>query len=249
MRVFEVTKDQHLAQAKKLHASVYLENGYIGREHINNNGLMTKKHDPYQNHSTYFAVLEKHGREERVIATARQIEPKGRKGHASFPTIEKLELEPNVERAIHALNPADCVEISGLAKQTGYSSYASFLLYRAMWQHSLREKHQLWLMAADVRVFNNLKFLFGDALVQIGEKTHYMGSYVVPAALEVDRSLDVFIRNSRSFNPGLRLLHREYIRFFLEGLPAKYLKPRQLSDLRLSKLEGIQKEEDVEEPV
>lgn len=235
LKVLRVTKQTHLHQAKRLHAEVYLENGYIEPGHIDANGTISVEHDPYQSHATYFVVVEMNGSEEQIVATARQIHPKGKKGHASFPTMEKLKLENNVRKAIESLDPMQCVEISALAKRKGYSSFASFLIYRALWQHSVRAQHQLWLMACDAIYYNRLKFLFRDALMQIGEETFYMGSRVIPAALEVDRSLDIMISNSRSLNPAQRLLHREYIRFFLEGLPTKYLKPHHLRALNYSR--------------
>ena len=234
LRAVRIKKDDHLDEAKKLHAEVYLDHGYIEAMHVNSKGHMKLNHDPYQAHADYFAVIEKQGSKEAIVATARQIYPKGIKGHASFPTMSKLELEPNVRQAIESLNPAECIEISALAKKKGFTSFASFMLYRAMWQYSLKTHHKIWIMACDARLYGNLKFLFGDALQQIGKKTHYMGSDVVPAILEVDRSLDVFISGAKSLNPTRRLLHREYIRFFLDGLPAKYLRPRQLSELHLN---------------
>jgi hypothetical protein len=97
-------------------------------------------------------------------------------------------------------------------------------------------------MACDARVYKHLKFLFSDALVQVGPKTHYMGSAVIPAVLEVDRSLDVVISRSRSLNPLLRRLHIQLIKFFLAGLPAKYLKPRQLSALNIRTMDELASE-------
>ena len=122
LRVVMVTKDLHLKQAKSLHAQVYLENGFIADKQLNRNGHIKLEHDPYQAHSGYFVVIEKLGRVERVVATARQIKATGHKGHASFPTMAKLKLEPHVRSAIESLDPKDCVEISALAKEKGYTT-------------------------------------------------------------------------------------------------------------------------------
>jgi hypothetical protein len=232
LRPMLVKTNEQLSKAKQLHASVYLANGYIEKSHVNNKGHITLAQDPYQEHSQYFVVAERGTGE--VVATARQIGVSGRKGHLSFPTLKHIEIDEQVRQALGALDPKNCVEISALAKKKGYTSYASFMIYRALWQHSLRSRHQVWLMACDARVYKHLKFLFADALTQVGKETIYMGSTVVPAVLEVDRSLDVVIGRSRSINPALRALHKELIRFFLAGLPAKYLKPRQLTELHLT---------------
>ena len=74
-------------------------------------------------------------------------------------------------------------------------------------------------MSCDVRLYRRLKFLFGDALTQVGKESYYMGSMVVPAALEVEHSLQVVQAGERSHNPLQRQLRRAMVKFFLEGLP------------------------------
>jgi hypothetical protein len=211
--------NKDLRAAQKLHAAVYLERGFIESQHLNKDGRMAVRHDPYQKHADYFAVVEGVGKNQRVIATARQITARPEQGYVSFPTLAKLGIDPSIRQAIESLSPTTCVEISGLAKTKGYSSYATFLLYRSLWQHSLQQKHQVWVMACDAQVYARLKYFFGDALLQIGGKVHYMGSDVVPAILEVDRSLGILQKKTRSLNFARQQLRREMTRFFLDGLP------------------------------
>ena len=213
-----VNEKTYLATAQRLHASVYLAEKYIETHHVNNDGRMTRRADPYQDHSEYFVVSYVTDGVPEVIATARQINAKKTKGHDSFPTIEKLNLYPKMRHAIEKLDPHKCVEISGLAKKRGHTSYATLLLYRQMWQHSVRSEHIMWLMACDSKVYKRLKFLFGDALTEIGEPSVYMGSEVVPAALEVHKSLDALLSSARTLNPVKRSMKREMIKFFVRGL-------------------------------
>ena len=230
-----VTEEYLLKAAQRLHAKVYLERKYIEELHLTVDRRINLAEDPYQEHADYFIVNHIHNGKSEVVATARQIKVRAQKGHMSFPTIEKFKLDPKMSKAIHDLDPVTCVEISGLAKQHGHSSYAALLLYRAMWQYSVRSGHQLWLMACDAMVYKQLKFMFGDALTQIGKPTMYMGSEVVPAALEVHQSLGELLKATRGINFVKRSMKLELIKFFVRGLSPELLTPQHVAELeRLS---------------
>ena len=218
-----VTEKTFLKQAKLLHAEVYLQRNFITADQLDRNGHLSVDHDPYQNHADYFVVSHAVDGELTVVATARQIKVNGEAGHASFPTISKLKLYAQNKAMIERVDPADCVEISALAKKRGHSSFATLMLYRQMWHHSLREHHVLWLMACDEAVFTQLKDLFGDALTQIGPKAFYMGSWVVPAALEVNSTLRAISTTRSGLNPVKRALKRDLVNFFSRGLPGSDL--------------------------
>lgn len=214
--------NQRINDAKSLHASVYLKKGYIKHLDLDENGRLHKEADSYQEHSHYFTVNDHSNSSKPVVATARQIHRKEGLNHDSFPTIKNMELYPDMKQAILALDPSKCVEISGLAKIKGVSSSAVLMLYRSMWHYSLRRKHHLWLMACDVNAFERLQYLFGDALVRIGDNSFYMGSEVVPAMLEVHRSVDSLMAESKSLNPFKRRMKRELVKFFMAGLSLKF---------------------------
>ena len=215
------TNKARINDSRVLHAKAYMKRGYVQKADINDHGHINEENDPYYAHSAYFAASERNGTR-RVIATARQIHDNGKDGHESFPTIKELELYPDMKEAIMALDANKCVEISGLAKVSGASSSAVMALYRSMWHHSLRRKHHVWLMACDLKAFERLKYLFGDALVRIGDDSYYMGSHVVPAMLEVHRSVDALMQESRTLNPLKRRMKRELVRFFMTGLSIKF---------------------------
>jgi len=210
--------DELVDAAKKLHAETYLRRGYIEPKHIDKTGVINRKYDPHQDHSTYFVVRNR----EEVVATARQIRVNGDAGHASFPTMAKINIYKTVKAALEGINPIFVVEISGLAKSQGTQPMAVLMLYRTMWQYSLRHEHRIWLASIDEGAYSRLKFLFGDALVRIGNSTFYMGSIVIPVMLEVDRSIYPLLRGSKTLNPAKRLLKRQLVKFFLDGLPKKY---------------------------
>ncbi len=208
-------------EAKRLHAKIYLHNGYVTGADIGPDLKLHGQADPYQEHANYFVVRNHQLPKKPVVATARQIYANPEHGHDSFPTIKELELYPEMKRLILAIDPSRCVEISGLAKDHDVTSTAAMTLYRALWHHSLRRRHHVWLMACDARVYRNLEFLFGSALVRIGDNTFYMGSEVVPAMLEVHSSIDPLMQDAKSFNPFKRKMKRSLVKFFMHGLSVK----------------------------
>ena len=216
----------YLAAAKQLHANIYLGRNFIAPTQLNEHGHLSVEHDPYQEHADYFVVTRTNGGSSEVIVTARQIKAQNPHGHISFPTVSKLELYPESRASIEVLDPVNCIEISALAKRRGESSFAVLMLYRYMWHYSLRNGHQLWLMACDEAVYAQLQFLFGAALVEIGPKTYYMGSWVVPAMLNVDRSVETLTRNTRTMNPFKYRLKRDLAAYLMRGMPTPASSPK-----------------------
>jgi len=220
-KAIHTTHANTIEEAKRLHAKVYLFRNYITEKDLNKNKVLHKKADPYQDHSNYFVVRHHNAKTRTVVATARQIVAT-KHGHSSFPTMKELELYPEMRKAIEAVDPSKCVEISGLAKMHGVSSTATLTLYRTLWHHSLRRGHHIWLVACDAQVYKKLHFLFGKAFVRIGDNAFYMGSEVVPAMLEVHRSIDPLMQDSKSMNPFKRKMKRNLVKFFMQGLSVKY---------------------------
>ena len=232
-----VHDEDRRSAAKHLHTRVYLDRGYLQSHQVDENGHATIEADPHQTHSQYFIAtrLGEDGVEE-VVATARQIIATDVKLHESFQTVTDQALYKRAEEAIRSINPQDCVEVSGLAKERSVPTLVTFMLYRKMWQYSIKSNHKLWIMSCDENLFGRLSFLFGDAFTQIGEKSYYKGHNVVPAALEIERSLDIVINSTQSLNPLKRKLKKQLIDFFLEGLPVEYLRPRQYQRLEALRL-------------
>ncbi len=216
--------------AQRLHASVYLERGYISERQINAEGKIDLIADPHQAHSNYFVVKRMAAGRPEVIVSARQIYASKSKRHKSFQTYADLKLDEAARKKLTALDPAKCVEISALTKVSGVSTHLTFLLYRAMWQFSITQGHQIWLMACDQRLYRRLKYLFGKAIQAVGEPQFYKGHTVVPAIIEIDYSVNQLIKNTHTLNPADRLLKLRLSQFFLRGLPEKYIRARMKSN-------------------
>ena len=213
----KVMKSSVLAEAQQLHAGVYLKRNFISEQDISADGRMHHTADPHQKHSTYFVVRDR--ATERIVATSRQIELDNTKLCKSFPLLEKANIEPEWLDYIMDHRLDRVVEISGLAKLKDVSSMAPLYLYRQMWHHSLRQKHDLWLMACDVRLFQRLKILLGDAIIQIGEETGYQGGNVIPAVVKPKQSLHALIKSALDANFMQRYVQLLVVEFFISGLP------------------------------
>lgn len=220
-----VNNHTDLLRAKKLHAKVYCERGFVEKSDVTAAGILSSKKDPYQGHAIYFLVRDK--KTDEVVATARQIWVLPGQGYQSFPLFKYSQLYKNAWRLVGKHQPEHSVEISGLAKRRGASKMAPLLLYRAMWHASLRQGHTLWLLTCDVRLFARLKLLFGPAILQVGRVNFYLGSNVVPAILRVDAAVSE-LRHSLRSSAGLsRLLRVRVVRFLLKGLPVDTLSARE----------------------
>ncbi len=220
-QVDQVNEPEFIQAAQRLHAQVYLDCGYVDKTMLTPDGRLSLEHDPYQLHADCFVVTQRHDYRRQLIATARQIRVSEdlALSHHSFPTFSRLKLYIKERERITKANPSDCVEISALAKLRTTNSVAVLLLYRTMWHHSLRVRHQLWLMACDAKLYGRLKLLFGDTLVQAGPETYYMGSKVVPAILEVPGSLELLRGEVHKSGIMRRGLKRRIVNFFLSGAP------------------------------
>jgi hypothetical protein len=207
--------DKDVMAAQKLHASVYLRRGYVTEDDIEDE-IISKKTDPHQLHALYFAVKNK--KTGNVVATARQIFHEPAKDFKSFPLMGSAKLYPKTKKELKSYNPADCIEISGLAKASGTPSSVVLLLYRAMWHHSLKQRHKVWIMACDPSLFSRLRLLFGDAINQIGYRTPYKGADIIPAMLLPEPALGKFIRISRRKSLLFGISRKHLVGFFLEGL-------------------------------
>ena len=210
----------YLPAAKRLHARVYFFAGYLSAKDIDGNGHISLEHDPHQLHSTYFVVRRRHD-PDTIVAAARQINAT-KEQHMSFQTVKDLDLYPNARRAILEIAPEKIVEISALVKGRGVDSLPVLLLYRKMWQFSLEQGHEIWLMACDEKLYKRLKFLFGEALVEVGATKFYKGHRVVQCVLEVKRSLNA-VQNFRRSHALRSLFTTRLIGFFLHGIPPQVL--------------------------
>ncbi len=209
----------HLMAAKQLHVDVYLDRGFIRPHDIGFEGTLTLDADPHQAHSKYFVVRPAGEQKEGILAAARQIQLDPSRGLHSYPILQHASIWDSGRDLIARYDPARCVEISALVKRRGATSWAPLLLYRSMWQHSVKHRHQLWMMACDVRLFPRLRQLFGEAIIQIGDQTPYYGGDVIPAALQIQGSISAMLDEFEKITPIKRGYRKHILRFYLKGLP------------------------------
>src|SRR6266403_439409 len=142
-RVVVVKTKDHLDEAKRLHAKVYFKHGYIKPSDLTEDGLYIGRiEDPYQDHAQYFVVERIDGPQPQVVSAARLILKHKNKGHESFQTYVHQPLYEKYKTKIEQIDPATCVEVSGLVKDSGVSTIAVFMLYRAMWQYSVQHGYR-----------------------------------------------------------------------------------------------------------
>jgi hypothetical protein len=223
-----------IEEAQRLHAHVYIQRNFISPEDIDDSGRMHLDADPHQTHSYYFGVYTKSKNDKpRLVATARQIQYNPSKGWDSFPILAQAQVYPSWKERILKMDPSKAVEISGLAKHRPITSVAPLMLYKAMWHRSLEDGHKLWLMAVDVKLYDRLKVLFGDAIKKVGRTTTYQGGDIVPAVFYPHKCIRELVNSTLKS----RFLHRriklKVIAFLLYDLSEIYLSKtdkRSLSD-------------------
>lgn len=209
--------DESLRAAKELHAAVYLTRSFVHPTDVVD-GIICETSDPHQNHSEYFVVKKHH----QVVALARQINFRGEGRHQeSFPVLEKAELDDSAQHKILKYHPTEIVEISALAKASGESSVVPLILYRALWNHSLKHGHQLWLMACDPRLYSRLELLFGDALERIGEPAEYVGAPALPVMISVNKAKEYIDQV---------LTSKKYSRYSIQYQAVKFISRKNKDD-------------------
>ncbi len=220
-----VKNDKHKYHARKLHTSVYLARGYLTQNDLDAQGNVLVTADPYLHRSLYFSARpqDENNSKIKAYAAARFILAAEDTGFNSFQTIEHISIYPKELKALNRYDPLRCVEVSGLVKHRNTSTFVVMVLYRAMWQYSIKNHHQAWIMSCDKKLFEKLQFLFGDALHRIGDDAYFKGHVVVPLVLDIERSLPVLLAQAKHRNPAVRHLKKKLAKFFVSNLTLIHL--------------------------
>ncbi len=241
LEVRVISDPKSLLAARQLHARRYLRWGYIQESDIASNGTMNRHADPYAGHSIYFAVFDKSKAGTPLVAVSRQIKLRpGSKSHHDLPTLANVPLGKEAIEEIERYTLGECVEISALVKDSGVSSLAPLMLYRAMWHYSLMNGHKLWLMGVDRSVYRLLDAVFDKSIERIGGEAFYMGSLVIPASVRIGNTVDNIIHDLTSKNFTALLWQRDLALFLCDGLPKQVLSPGQMKLLEKSGQHGKQ---------
>lgn len=202
-----------LQKAKALHAKTYLRVGFLDEGDIEADYISLNS-DPHQLHARYFVITDKQG---EVVATCRQIYYEETRRTRSFPIFDNVQLWPEYEDILRYASHAQVVEISGLSKVKGTPSFLPLLLYRHMWQYSIKNDHEMWLMALDTRLFDRLKRFFGSGMVQVADIANYKGGDVVPSILSPQPAFRELLETSSRGDFIYKMVKKRIAKFFLEG--------------------------------
>lgn len=177
-----LTEAVEIRQARRLHARVYRERGYITVDQVDPDGVLGADADPWSEHATYFAV----SRGGSIVATARQIRTP--QIH-QLPTLTAADHDLPQTRAVLACAPGQVVEISALARAEGSDRHDAVALYSAMWDHSVRSGQRAWVMSVDLHLFRQLqRTICGDAIRPVGPRWKHMGGDLVTSAMFLDET-------------------------------------------------------------
>jgi hypothetical protein len=210
-----VTEGSLLLQAKRLHALVYLDLGFINDQDVGFDGTITNEADPHQLHSTYHVVTDQHAGEEHVVAVARQINATETLGFQSFPLINKTVLDSSFRSKLRDYHPSEVVEISALVKAPGADSVAPLLLYKSMLDYSEKERqHRLWLMALDTNVYRKMDYHFGPVLLKAGAVTKFQGGDVIPLYMHTDQVFHIMEESQRNGKSTQKYVRKLILDFF-----------------------------------
>lgn len=199
--VRRVSSGKYLESAKKLHASVYLAQGFVRKDDIESNGQLHSDIDQFASHADYFVAIDNDTDE--VVALVRQIH---QRTGMKLPVLHHKMAQKNYAHT----HDHDIIEVSAFAKKKGVDSRVTILLFSEMLRYSKQNNHQYWVFACDSKVYGRLKILFGKLLQKTGPETYYMGSKVIPAEVNLDAALKQLRRNYRYSIPPLR-----HVRHFL----------------------------------
>lgn len=218
-RAYLVTDDDQRNQAKALHAQAYRRKGFIYEHDLDDSGYISHIADPHQLHAEYFVVREEGDHDQKVLVTVRQIMAHPNKGFDSFPILAQAHVEDEFQERLHQYDPADIIEISGLAKARGVPMAVTFLAYRAMWAYSKNQHHKIWLMALSPSLYGHLKRFVGPAIIQIGQPSEYTGEAVIPAMVDIARAEADLAQSAASLRPDRRYVYRTILQFFADDAP------------------------------
>jgi hypothetical protein len=216
--------------ARRLVASIYLAEGYVEEDDLNESGVLYDHADPYFVHSEYFAVGVGPSLNP-LLAVSRLVLYDEDRGVDSFPMLTGMELDDDFLATVAAADLTTWAEVGSMAKAPGASVQAPNLLYRKMWQRAVRGGHATWLCAADHRVSRTLRNLFGEEIRLVGPRQHFMGSPTDPMIMHPPTSADWLAQqaaDSADDDSMVSQLVRLALAFFLDGLEPDYFTERQL---------------------
>jgi len=210
--VRQTADNDELQAARRLHASTYLEAGFVDR--LGDDGLI---HDPWVAYSDYFVAVDRSG---EVVGTCRLIRPSPR----GLQTFQHAPLYPEHERFFAQLPPTACVEVSSLAtKRSGrQNGEIAAALYALTWREAVFRQHAYIISLVDPRLLRMMAAV-SLPVELIGPTRYSFGGDVTPTAVYVPAASDVYrhsLRGSHAHGPALEVLDARVVDL-RESMPNK----------------------------
>ena len=234
--------------ALRLHAAVYMREGYIEADEIDDDGYIVEGVDPYRQRSDYFYTVDE---DVDFVGTCRQIRCDRKDGIASLPTLSHFRIMPDKLLGVAGadkladIKPKEVVEISALATANmeggkAYNHEKTVELYASMLRRSVDEGHKIWVMSTDSRLTEILNDMMGGHFVPIGESADYIGSRSDPGAMNVEDLLRYFLSSDADS------LYRDTLISKLDGidtslLPEDIAETIEASGIETVKINGVVK--------
>lgn len=174
--------------ARRIQATVFLRCHYITEEDLED-GLISPLVDPWVPNSTYFLARDAEGRAHgasRLIAWDDDLR---------LPTVVSCPIWPDAVTLI-AGNAHATAEVSALAVLPGAPRNTSLELYSAMWRYGCESGDRLWLMSVKPEYPALLHSMLGEVSFPIGDVCWYLGSDVVPRAVNTRYTHDIIAEHA-----------------------------------------------------
>lgn len=185
-----LTHPQSILAARRLHASVYQQLGYIGTQDLSD-GVIDIAIDPWAPLSTYFAASSDDGVLWGVSRLIRYT-PEQR-----LPALQHGLIASSIA-ALIAKHADSTAEVSALAIAPGAPRGTAVSLYEAMWRYGIEQHHRIWLMLIERRFRRLLHGLLGPVTQTIGPEDWYMGGRVAPDLLNTATTHQIIATHERN---------------------------------------------------
>ncbi len=186
LEVFPVRTAAEYNAARRLHASCYLDAGYVHADEVSANGMIDDAWVPV---SDYFVAVDTE--DNSIVGTCRIINP----SVCGFPAFTGCELHPETWATFSDLDPNRCVEISALATtRDGIQNMAiSAALYGIVWRQSILTDRAYMLAVLDNRLMRIMKRWFHFPFEPLGRTVDYMGSPSTPVSMYLPRLVETHV--------------------------------------------------------
>lgn len=225
----KVNGDRIRQQSQELSTVVYLYEGFIQPEALNDQGLYV---DKYANRSVYFFA-------ENSIrhSTCRYIQADKKEGGIlSLPTAKHFSVDADAVRhaagvdRLTQIKSRDVIEVSALAsvrvgeQQTLDGEMdTTRLMYATILRESLDSGHKLWMMNTHEKLVRRLEIMLGKEQVhRLGEVMFYKGSPTIPVAINPQRVVETAFEDTTRIGD----MKREYLKETLQGVNDRHLSKR-----------------------